>query len=370
MTVAHALCRVCRLRQVRANMVGFFFPNCRIGDMLSHDVLELVLGRTPARSMCCRRWHHLRVLAEIARLGRRVGGRAAGMATDFGSPWRARLFLDMVKLGCRHGVVAGSAALYLELEPPLGWRPSDVDCWVESREIGHQAVMGALDAGGDPEVRLYSDGKYETVNYNCEIPTLYGPHYTSGVAEPVQANYPGNSLVVEVTVRGQRFQVISQNIVNAGNLVGGPAACDCAAPPTLPACRACRACRACLGPVEAPALVAPSYTLEWPPGMPHTRFDIGLVCVDARSDGSSIKLTRRAGRSDRLDIRPQALWRVDGGKPVARPADSLLKRVAKYVARGFPVTCPRTVCYEGRNLATLTSLVEALSQIPGIKLTV
>ena len=337
---------------------------------MSHDVLELVLGRAPARSMCCSRWRQARVRAEIARLNRRVGGRAAGMAADFGSPWRAGLFLDMVELGCRHGVVAGSAALYLELEPPLGWRPDDVDCWVDGRDIGHEAVVAALDAGGDPQVQTYSQGRIETVEYDRSIPVMLQPGYRGNlVGDVIQASYPGDSSVVEVTVRGQRFQVISQDVSCGRHLAGGPVECGCAAG---------EACRRCLGTVEAPAIIQEdngphpaTYTLEWPRGLPHTRFDLGLVCVDARSDGDSVNVTRRAGRPDRLDIRPQGVWRVDGDRPVARAAAPLSKRVAKYVRRGFPsVACPRTTRYEGGELATPPALIEALVRIPGIVLTV
>jgi hypothetical protein len=253
----------------------------------------------------------------------------------------AARFLALVRVASRHGVVAGSAALYLELvcgasredQTPC-WHPGDIDCWLDH----HTQGVAVLDAAMElfPTTASKFRRTYHMFVDGVKVSGVYGGFLSD------------RSVVAEMTIAGQRLQVICQRSPLFANprapeeilrhpdmpmtLATAPA-CGCQHKSTPTACYQCiNKVGVRLGPPQC------MYNISWPPGYPHTSFDMDIVCVAIRDTGDGLEFDRRCGdpNSKTLTVRPHALWRLRDGQPCPTPdLGNLRARLAKYWARGW-----------------------------------
>jgi len=278
--------------------------------------------------------------------------------------WMAALgFLALVRRCCRnHGVVAGSAALFLERvclarsdDQVPAWLPNDVDCFfddpADSRRLLDElcARPGQSRALSVDRAGRRFDIEYDGATWQC------GSDYPSAVPKA-----PGSTVLYGITVDGIALQLIVQRVVPAepdwDTFTFPPEPepnvepCDCQLVPAT-GCRACMRATGTSGTIYMDGTVCDGYSSIWPPGAPHARFDIDTVCVAVRQPGrpgrpNTLELDRRCGDPfGPMTLRPQAVWDIDAdGRAFPRGAPAtarLARRVAKYVARGYgPVVVP------------------------------
>jgi len=282
-------------------------------------------------------------------LGRRDAAAVARrMAADcpYGSGG-ARTMLDAVYQACRAGgVVAGSAALYLEMvrgtitagESAVGWWPGDIDCWVDRPADGVR-VLDVLVPHSARRIRAVH--RHESVVYRGEWPA----------ARPMDnPNHPGArspyaSEICEVELAfGTNVQVIAQNIGDLSN-----ADCGCAVRHQV--------CNVCL---RHAAGLSTRYSDSWPRGRPDARFDLDVpaVRVVQAADGRLAMLrTDGVPTRPRINIRARALWELDEHDQPQPIGETRLRqlesRLQKYALRGWTdVAMPASVVVNGQRLAT------------------
>ena len=277
--------------------------------------------------------------------------------------WMAALgFIALVRRCCRHGVVAGSAALFLERvclartdDQAPTWLPNDVDCFIDDPEDARR-LLDELCANPRQSRALSVDraGQNFAVDYDG------GAWRSCSDCPSAVPKAPGTSVLYGITVDGIALQLIVQRVVPAtpdwGEFMFPPnpepnvEVCDCQSLPTT-GCRACMRVAATSGTTDADGEVSDGYSSIWPTGAPHARFDIDVACVAVRRAGTgasagALELDRRCGSPvGPMTLRPQAVWVVDqDGHPFARCAtaiERLKRRVGKYAARGYgPVVVP------------------------------
>jgi len=264
----------------------------------------------------------------------------------------ARTMLDAVHQACRAGgVVAGSAALYLEMvrgsmltacDQPVGWWPGDIDCWVDRPADGAR-VLDVLVPHSARMIRAVH--RHESVVYRGEWPA----------ARPSdRPNHPGArspyaSEICEVELAfGTNVQVIAQNKREAGTYPN----CGCEVRHQV--------CDVCL---RHAAGLGTRYSDSWPTGRPDARFDLDVpaVRVVQAADGR-LKMRRTDGvpTRPRINIRARALWELDEHdqpQPIGETRlRNLESRLQKYALRGWTdVTMPASVVVNGQRVATPAS---------------
>lgn len=324
-------------------------------------MLELVLSGAPGIRRVSRAWEAAAEGAGLERLagrmsrdlGRRVPRQTAvWMARWLGAArvpgWVAALrFWNAVRLATDTGaVVAGSAALFVEraLEGDPGFRPNDVDAWVDDMWTGERLLWRAADA-----FRLASP---TTVDYcyrgtvvrdaplTARVLSSGAPRLHDGVAsdEPTPPHTAMATLSLGPDVS---LQVI-------GQFVERPSDCKCELD---------EACLECMTGQTGEYKVA-----AWPAGRPETRFDndacmVALASAAAAAyDDPIVKLRREMGSTwgPELRLAAQSLWALDrDNEPVPRDSEWLDGRLAKYRERGYTsVVVPRRCRVLGRELNT------------------
>ncbi len=217
---------------------------------------------------------------------------AAWMRADMGE--LAEPFVAAIDLAARHGPVAGSAALYLEIlsqgrQP--GFAPGDIDCWLDTQDQEHELHKAALEAGGR---RDFSGN---------------GLH-----------NFAGTN-VSNLVLGGVRVQTLT-------HFARVTDWCQCGMT---------EACELCVGGQREGGYTVPI----WPAGQPQRVFDIDVACVAVLADGPAdrpryrIERTIGNARDSTVTLLPAALWRVSHGQPVSADLEVMRRRLAKYRARGY-----------------------------------
>lgn len=257
--------------------------------------------------------------------------------------WMSALrFVSVVCACCRAGgIVAGSAALFLELvcrgDAP-DWKPGDVDCWVDCRKTASRVLDRLTRVSGDKTMVVQRSGRRFSVNYDGSL-WACGP---MGIGDP---EAPGASVMGEVDVLGTRVQVIAQNSgVAAHDLEHSSAVVDC-----LCHQRPATMCQECGKRRSQPGFdVDDTYFTSWPLGQPHARFDLDITCVAVRVANDHLAIDRRCGDpSGAVALRPQSLWLLGQDGPELRPPaeiERLAGRIGKYAARGFSRVVIPDVC--------------------------
>jgi hypothetical protein len=285
---------------------------------ISHDVWSMTLASLdqPARLM----WRlasvgHLRVdrsllrdalLQSLAAFGCQESSAADHLASVLKGGGRGALhWLDLVHEFSAWGVVAGSAALFLEmvcsgLRPT--WTPGDIDVWVDLDDAKQAAL------------------------------------------EESRWRWPCGARVRSITDRGVSVQVMLQRpwlgrIGHESNWVHQRIGhCSCQRPRM--------ACVRCL-PMFDFGLGSGYYNFEWPVGNPHFTFDLDIVSVCLRRVGGVYTFDRLCGdpASDNMCLRPAANWKCN----LDRYSDKL--SIVPHHGR----TTERVRCYEGRGWALVSN---------------
>jgi hypothetical protein len=267
--------------------------------------------------------------------------------------WCAAVWFLGVACRCAElGVVAGSAALYLEQLATCGpdnapeWRPFDVDCWVNDCEAAEHVVRTI--AVSTPFAGRITTKINEYINVTS-IDNMNLNFVRCGIKEHAEG-----ARMCEVPLHGGNttLQVIWQTTCSYE-----PKHCACVWP---------TGCFICMSRATELA----DYSDTWPLGLPQLRFDLDGPCVGFEMVDNVMKFTRTAGEPrGTLRVRPQAIWCLfrensnTGPTPQARTEidHRLLARARKYSHRGYStLLVPRVCVVNDCELLTPDWLLDAL----------